>query len=132
MTSPIAPLSSHSQRFVKEGHGWRVGWNGEANAYQGLLGGDGWALELTAPEFQDFCRLAQQLAATMEAMGSELMDEERIVCEAESDLIWLEAEGFPHQYSLRFILTTGRQCEGSWPESIVGGLMTALVGLELF
>lgn len=28
------------QRFVKEGQGWRIGWNGAAPTYQGLLGGE--------------------------------------------------------------------------------------------
>ena len=117
---------------MKEGRGWRLGWDSAVPDYQGLLGGDGWAIELTATEFHDFCRLVQQLAHTMDAMAAELMDQERITCEAESDLIWLEADGFPHQYALRFMLTTGRQCEGGWHEAVVGDLLTALAGLTLF
>lgn len=125
-------MLSEPQRFMKEGAGWRLGWDKAATPYQGLLGGDSWALELTAVEFYGFLRLAQQLSHTMNAMAPELMDEERITCEAESDVIWLEADGFPHCYSLRFILTTGRQCEGHWHESAVQELMTALNGLTLF
>jgi len=117
---------------MKEGQGWRVGWDASAPIYKGLLGGEDWALELTAEEFQDFSRLAQQLASTMEAMATELMDEERIACEAESHGIWLEAEGVPHQYSLRFILTTGRRGEGAWPEPVVGEVLRALTRLTLF
>ncbi len=131
MTSYSHSPASGSQRFIKEGRGWRLGWDSAAPNYQGLLGGDGWAMELTATEFQDFCRLAQQLSHTMATMATELMDEERITCEAESDVIWLEAEGFPHQYSLRFILTTGRQGEGGWPDSMVDDLLQALAGLTL-
>jgi hypothetical protein len=132
VSSSSIPLASESHRFMKEGQGWRVGWREAEAAYQGLLGGEDWALELTADEFYDFCRLAQQLASTMAAMAAELMEEERIVCEAESDVVWLEVEGVPHSYSLRFILTRGRQCEGAWPESAVGELLTALTGLMLF
>jgi hypothetical protein len=117
---------------MKEGQGWRVGWDPSAPIYKGLLGGEDWALELTAEEFQVFCRLAQQLASTMEAMATELMDEERIACEAESHGIWLEAEGFPHQYSLRFMLKTGRRAEGTWPEPVVEELLKGLNGLMLF
>ena len=117
---------------MTEGQGWRLGWDPDATNYQGLLGGDGWALELTAEEFQDFCRLAGDLAQTMAAMTAELMDEERITCEAESDLIWLEAEGFPTQYSLRLIVTTGRRGEGSWHESVVTDLLAAVAGLTVF
>jgi hypothetical protein len=117
---------------MKEGEGWRLGWDDAAPGYKGLLGGANWALELTADEFQDFCRLARQLADTLCAMATELMAEERITCEAESDLIWLEAEGFPKTYTLRFILTTGRQCEGQWEESATRELITALGQLTLF
>jgi len=35
----------------------------------------------------------------------------RISCEAESDLLWLQVEGYPHAYNLRLILNTGR-CAG--------------------
>jgi hypothetical protein len=133
VTSPNSFLTTlSSQRFIKEGAGWRIGWNGSATLYQGLLAGSDWAVELTASEFQDFCRLAHQLAQTLNVMATELMDEERIACEAESELIWLEVEGFPHHYSLRFILTQGRQCEGEWPGSVVGELLTAIAWLAVF
>jgi hypothetical protein len=120
------------QRFVKEGPGWRIGWDQTASTYQGMVAGDTWALELTGQEFQDFCRLAQQLVDTLQAMAAELMDQERITCEAESDLLWVEADGFPDQYSLRFILNTGRRCEGQWTSEATQGLMQSLGSLGVF
>ena len=132
MSDPELTTFQANQRYIKEGDGWRLGWDGNAPDFQGLLGGKGWAIELTALEFQEFCRLAQQLAQTMQAMASELMDEERITCEAESDLIWLEVEGFPTAYSLRFILHGGRRCEGQWDESAVAGIVPAITRLTLF
>lgn len=120
------------QRFIKEGAGWRVGWDPTAPTYPALLGSDTWALELTDQEFQDFCRLAQQLADTLQAMASELMDEERITCEAESDWVWVEVEGFPHDYTLRLILNTGRRCEGEWRSAAARELVHSLGGLTLF
>jgi hypothetical protein len=66
-----------------------------------------------------------QLAQTMSQMASELMDEEKIACEAESDLLWMEVEGYPSAYTLRFILNTGRRCEGSWLAQAVPGLVQA-------
>jgi Domain of unknown function (DUF1818) len=116
-------------RILKSGQGWRVGWNPEASLYQGLVGGENWAIELTAAEFNDFCRLLEQLVVTMEQMTAELMDEERIACEAESDLIWLEVEGYPDAYSLRLILYQGRCCEGNWPENVVPELVKVLQAL---
>ncbi|AFZ44241.1 protein of unknown function DUF1818 [Halothece sp. PCC 7418] len=113
-------------RILKKGQGWRFGWNPYAKIYKGLVGSDEWALELTATEFQEFCRLLLQLATTMEEMAQELVDEERIACEAESDELWLEVEGYPHAFSLRLIVQTGRCGEGNWSASAVSELITAV------
>ena len=120
------------ERVVKSGQGWRIGWNPEASHYKGLVGGEDWAIELTEKELNDFCRLLAQLTQTMNQMTAELMDEEKIACEVESDLLWMEVEGYPHAYSLRFILNTGRCCEGSWSESAVPGLIQAAQVLKVF
>ncbi|MDJ0632893.1 MAG: DUF1818 family protein [Xenococcaceae cyanobacterium MO_188.B29] len=113
------------QRLIESGSGWHIGWNPQADKYQGLVGSDDWAIELTAAEFTDFCRLLNQLVTTMNQMKTELMDEERIACEAESDLLWLEVEGYPHAYSLRLILNQGRRCEGNWNEGVASELAEA-------
>lgn len=120
------------QRLIKQGKGWRLGWNPEAADYQGLVGGDDWAIELTAAELDDFCRLLAQLAQTMSQMADELMDEEKIACEAESDLLWMEVEGYPSAYCLRFILNQGRRCEGSWLTEGVPDLVQAASSLKVF
>ena len=120
------------ERLLKTGSGWRLGWNPKAADYQGLVGGDDWAIELTEAELDDFCRLVEQLAQTMNQMSHELMDEEKIRCEAESNLLWMEVEGYPHAYTLRFILNTGRRCEGSWLAQAVPGLVQAVQLLKVF
>lgn len=133
-TAPMTdlPTAKGSERLLKQGRGWRLGWDPGADGYPGLVGGDAWAMELTAAELADFCRLLGQLAQTMEQMSGELMDGERIACEAESDLLWLEAEGYPHAYSLRFILNQGRRGEGSWPEEAVRELIQATQIVTVF
>ena len=120
------------ERLIKSGSGWRIGWNPQADIYQGLVGTDDWAIELTAAELNDFCRLLHQLVTTMSQMQTELMDEERIACEAESALLWLEVEGYPHAYSLRLILNQGRRCEGNWAEGVVRELAEAAQKLKVF
>ena len=120
------------ERLIKTGTGWRIGWNPTADNYPGLVGSEDWAIELTAAEFNDFCRLLQQLVATMNQMKAELMDEERISCEAESELLWLEVEGYPHAYSLRLILNQGRRCEGNWTEGIADKLAEATQTITVF
>ncbi|MDQ2097880.1 MAG: DUF1818 family protein [Tychonema bourrellyi B0820] len=119
-------------RVIKTGDGWRLGWNPDAADFQGLVGGDDWAIELTEAELQDFCRVLAQLAATMSEMASELMDEEKIAIEAESDLVWMEVEGYPQAYSVQLILNGGRRCEGFWPATAVSGLVQATKILKVF
>lgn len=119
-------------RHIKEGEGWRLGWNPDAPIYRGLIAGQDWALELTEAEWQDFQRLADQLAATMQTMAAELMAEETLACELESDRIWLEAEGYPQAYSLHIMVLTGRRAEGTWPPEVVPELLQALKRLLVF
>jgi hypothetical protein len=97
-----------------------------------LIGGQDWAIELTLAEWQDFCRLVSQLSETMQAIATELMDEEKITCEAESELMWLEVTGYPQSYSLRFILNQGRCCEGQWPSEVVQDFIQSLQTLTFF
>ncbi|MBO3459189.1 DUF1818 family protein [Aetokthonos hydrillicola Thurmond2011] len=120
------------QRLLKSGSGWRIGWNPAAPEFKGLVGTDDWAIELTEPELNDFCRLLLQLADTMKQLADELMDEEKIACEAESNLLWMEVEGYPDAYSLRFILNTKRGAEGKWDASAVPELLQAAGSLEVF
>ncbi len=120
------------ERVIKAGVGWRLGWNPQAQEFQGLVAGDGWAIELTDAELNDFCRLLGQLAGTMSQMASELMDEEKIAIEAESDLLWMQVEGYPEAYSVQLILNAGRRGEGFWPAVAAPGLVQAAKVLKVF
>lgn len=111
---------------LSQGTGWRLGWSPEAELFQGLIGADTWAIELTAREFEDVCRLGLQLADTMTAIADELMDQERISCEVESEWVWLEAEGFPHAYTLQVIILHNRRGEGMWLAEAVPELLQAM------
>jgi hypothetical protein len=119
-------------RLLREGAGWRLGWDPQGIVYQGLIGTDDWAVELTSLELEMFCRLLGQLDDTLRAIAPQLMAEERICCEAEGNDLWLEAEGFPGNYSLRLILSQGRRVEGHWPAEAVQGLLQASRLLQAF
>ena len=118
------------KRHVQSGDGWRIGWHPPEAKYQGLVGTDDWAMELTKAELNDFCRLLSQLVDTMVQMETELMDRERISCEAETNLLWLEVEGYPYSYSLRLILKCDRRGEGNWREGVAPQLNRALAGIR--
>ncbi|NEQ42704.1 MAG: DUF1818 family protein [Leptolyngbya sp. SIOISBB] len=112
--------------------GWRLGYDPDASVFKGLVGGDRWAVELTDAEFSDFCRLALQLADTVRSLSTELMAEERIACEQETAHIWLEVEGFPKQFDLRFILLQGRRAEGGWAATATAEMIQAIPALKVF
>ncbi len=120
------------ERVLKSGTNWRIGWNPSAPKFKGLVGTDDWAIELTEAELDDFCRLSAQLAETMQQLAGELMDEEKIAIVAESDLVWMEVEGYPNAYSLRFILNCSRGAEGGWNAAAVSGLLQAASTLKVF
>ena len=119
-------------RRLKTGRNWRVGWNEEAHIFKGLVGGDDWACEFTSEEFDDFFRLLMDLNRTMDSMGAELMDEEAIAIEQETDLLWMQTNGFPKEYEVSFILLTGRRSEGHWDSDAAQGLMQAIQTIKLF
>ncbi|MFM2431169.1 MAG: hypothetical protein RLZZ511_2382 [Cyanobacteriota bacterium] len=117
-------------RILKTGSGWRFGWDPEAIEFRGLIGADDWSIELTQAELDDFCRLVGQLAETMQSMQAALMAEEALTLEAESEWLWLEAEGMPSAYGLRVILLTGRRAEGAWLVAAVPGLLGAVRSMQ--
>ncbi|MBW4419990.1 MAG: DUF1818 family protein [Myxacorys californica WJT36-NPBG1] len=119
-------------RLLKTGSGWRVGWNPTASEFKGLVGAEDWAVELTEAEFNDFCRLAEQLSQTLQQIANELMDEEKIACELESSLVWLEVEGYPTSYTLRLIVLSGRRAEGFWSATAAPELLQAIQTLSVF
>lgn len=118
--------------LLKEGSGWRLGWDDARSPFKALVGGESWALELTQEEFECFRQLAQQLAITMAAMATELMPDEQITLEQETQHVWMEAEGFHHSYRLRFILLTGRGGEGAWSPAVVPNLLNGLEQIDVF
>lgn len=114
------------EKVWREGEGFRFGLDGGKGEFLALVGTEAWAVELTRSEFFEFRRLALALAQTMASMA--LMDEESLSCELECEELWMEVEGVPQDYGLRFILHRGRCCEGEWRSAI--GLVRALEALE--
>lgn len=117
-------------RQLQQGEGWRLGWYPEASTFKGLVGTDDWAVELTGPEFDDFSRLLSELRETLAKMQTELMDSEAITCEAASDRVWMQVEGYPHRFRLSFILYHGRRAEGCWDEQATAELISALQTIQ--
>ncbi|BAQ66463.1 DUF1818 family protein [Geminocystis sp. NIES-3709] len=118
--------------MIKKGKGWRIGWRKDVPIYKGLIGAEDWAIELTSQEMQDFRSLLLQIHQSMLDISNHLMEEETIVCEVESELMWLGAQGYSHLYSVRIIIFQSRKCEGTWSENIIQDLIQATQSLEVF
>ena len=118
------------RRRLVEGTGFRVGWDLGEGKFVGLVGTGEWAVELTVDEWADFRRLANQLALTMATMAIELMEEEVLSVELETGLIWMQVEGIPLRYGLRFMTQSGRGVEGAWSAEAVPGLLAAIAQRE--
>ena len=125
-------MNQAGDRILKSGAGWRLGWDSSLDSYRWLVGTEEWALELTDAEMADFCRLLRQLVGSVQAIATELMDDEKIACEAESELLWLEVEGYPHAYSLHLILLQGRRGEGHWQPAAVPELLRTVDSIQVF
>ncbi len=124
--STMLNFASQDTKQLFSGEGWRIGWRSDVDLYRGLVGADSWAIELTEGEFKDFCKLAAQLAETMQLMSAELSDGEKICCTLETEDISLEVNGFPDAFSLHLQLLTERRFEGFWDAAAVPFLIGAI------
>ncbi len=114
---------------IQEGPGWRFCVDPARDPYPVLIGGDGWAVELDAWEARTFLDGCCLLADELEAMADRLVPEERVTLELERDTLWLELEGQPASWRLRFVLTPGpggRGVEGGWSDTATAALVAAL------
>jgi hypothetical protein len=123
---------------VLEGVGWRLAVDPERAPWPVLIGGEGWAAELSWQEAGLLRRCVLQLVAQLEGMADQLMAEEAITLEVETPCppgsLWVELEGDRTAWSLRFVLAAGggsRGLEGSWGERASGPLAAALSHGEL-
>ncbi|MGD1849237.1 MAG: DUF1818 family protein [Cyanophyceae cyanobacterium] len=119
-------------RILKQGDGWRLGWNPDSEDFPGLIGAEGWALELTWAEWDEFQRLLVSLTEAVAAIASELMDGEKVACEMEGELLWLGAEGYAQHYDVRIVLSSGRRAEGSWAAGAIASMVQTLPTLSGF
>jgi hypothetical protein len=101
----------------REGEGWRLAWDAGRQPFPVLIGGHGWAAELTAAEAEALRDAVADLAAQHGALVEQLMAEEAIELELERGAWWLAIEGDRGSWSLRVVLSPDpgqRALEGSW------------------
>ena len=94
-----------------------------------LIGGQGWAVELTTAEAQALANLTLDLIAEHQALVDQLLAEEAICLELERGPWWLALEGDRRQWSLKGVLSPEagqRALEVSWSVEASGALCQAL------
>lgn len=119
---------------VQEGEGWRLVVDSSRRSFPVLIGGAGWAAELSAAEARALRRGIGRLLHQHRALVETLLAEEEIELELELALetggcLWLALEGDHRHWGLRFVLTgnTGaRGCEGAWACSASEAFAAAL------
>ena len=113
----------------REGEGWRIVWDGDRHPFAVLIGGAGWATELSRPEAESLRDALADLLAQHAALVDQLMAEESISLELERDPWWLTIDGDRQEWSLQVMLSPQpgqRAFEGSWPHPASRGFSQAL------
>ena len=128
---------------IGEGPGWRLVVDPTRAPFIALIGGDGWASELTAAELGALQQAAGRLTAQHRAMADVMMAEEAVAMEVELPIgdpeagdggsLWLGLEGDRHHWTLQLVLTPapgGRGLEGGWDAAASEAFSAALERLR--
>jgi hypothetical protein len=128
---------------IGEGRGWRLEVDAARAPFIALIGGDGWASELTAAELRALQQAAARLTAQHRAMADVLMAEEAVTLEVELPIgdpeagdagsLWLGLDGDRHRWTLQLVLTPGpgaRGIEGGWGAAASEAFSAALERLR--
>ncbi len=113
----------------REGEGWRLAWDANRHPFSVLIGGDGWAVELSRSEAEALRDAVSHLSQQHQELVDQLMAEEAIELELERDPWWLAIEGDRVGWSLRVVLspTAGqRAVEGWWSAAAARPFAAAL------
>lgn len=126
----------------REGQGWRLAWDGQRDPFPLLIGGEGWASELTANEASALGRALEALSNQRNALRASLMEEENLCLEfhgpcpdpkgGTGGALWVALEGDRQEWTLSFVLqpaTGARGLEGSWGEGAAAAFMEAFLAL---
>ena len=124
----------------REGEGWRLAWDRQRDPFPLLIGGEGWASELTAVEGRALFKAMEALSDQHGNLRASLMEEETICLEFQgsteepgSDL-WVTLDGDRQDWVLRFVLQPGpgkRALEGSWSQKAAAGFLQACSDFDL-
>ena len=103
----------------EEGPGWRLASDSSRTDFPVLMGGDGWAIELTQQEWDSLIPIIAELIKQHKQLENQLMPEEAICLEIERQPWWGCLDGDRNSWSLRLVFEEKskhmRGFEAYWP-----------------
>ena len=113
----------------QEGPGWRLALDCDRSDFSVLIGGEGWAFELTEKEWHGLVTLLSELIRQHHSLQDQLMAEEAIELEMECQGWWGFLVGDRQSWSLQVVLQGyqgSRGVEGHWPAPAAQAFTTAM------
>ena len=102
-----------------EGPGWRLAKDTSRDFYTVMMGGEGWAIELTYEEWTSLRSLIEDLLNQHKKLENQLMPEESICIELEKSPWWGCLDGDRNSWSLQLVFENNnsydRGFEAYWP-----------------
>ncbi len=103
-----------------EGPGWRISRDSMRGEFQFLIGGNGWAFELTEPEWCVLVAIISELTSQHNQLQDQLMPEELVSLEIEKGSWWASLDGDKNDWSLQIVFQSTesgvRGFEAHWPK----------------
>ena len=114
----------------KEGPGWRLIRDSSRDNFSTLIGGESWAIELNQFEWKTLVKVVIDLSDQYKNIKEQLMGDEDITLELESDPWLAILKGDQHGWNLKLILDSSdslnRGAEVSWPRNVTTNVANAM------
>jgi len=114
----------------KEGPGWRLIRDSSRDNFSTLIGGESWAIELNQFEWKTLVKVVIDLSDQYKNIKEQLMGDEDITLELESDPWLAILKGDQNGWKLKLILDSSdslnRGAEVSWPRNVTTNVANAM------
>ena len=114
----------------KEGEGWRIIIDPSREIFTTLIGGENWAIELNKSEWEDLVKVVINLSNQYHNIKDQLMGEEDITLELESNPWLAILKGDQNGWNLKLVLDSNdslnRGAEVFWPRNVTFRVVNAM------
>ena len=114
----------------KEGPGWRLIRDSSRDNFSTLIGGESWSIELNQFEWKTLVKVVIDLSDQYKNIKDQLMGDEDITLELESDPWFAILKGDQNGWKLKLILDSSdslnRGAEVFWPKNVTFHVVNAM------